>query len=202
MTDDMIITLKDILKKREINIEYVLDAHILKKITKEFDLQDVHSLKASFKLMPTANHKGIAVYGTLKGLVIHHCVVTLGPVPQSINETIAVRYTPNGEDDILNELSDADVAKINLHQDYDIEILIDEQINLHDIVREYLSLSLLSTPRVANAKFDGFTIGNLSPQEKQQLNKNLDLISDGKQPLSNNNPFASLASLKQKIEDC
>jgi uncharacterized metal-binding protein YceD (DUF177 family) len=202
MTHDMIVTLKDILKKREINVEYVFDAKTLVKIVKEFDLQDINSLKANFKLVPTANHKGIAVYGTLKGLVIHHCVVTLGPVPQSINEQIAVRYTPNGEDDILNELSDAAIAKINLHQDYDIEILVNEQIDLYDIVREYLSLSLLSTPRVANARFDGFTIGNLSPQEKKQLNKNLDLISDGKQPLSNDNPFASLAALKQKIEDC
>jgi uncharacterized metal-binding protein YceD (DUF177 family) len=199
--NDYIIPLKEILKKREIKIDYSFDTENLNLIATEFDLREIQTLKASLNITPTANQKGIAVYGTLKAFVIHNCVVTLGPVPQSINEQIAVHYTPNGHDDIIGDLSEKALAKINFSEDYDLEILVDEQINLFDIIREYFSLSLLSTPRVANARFDGFTVGTLNPQEKQHINKNLNLITQGKQPVSLSNPFASLASLKQKIDD-
>ena len=201
MKHDTIITLKDVLKKREIIIDYVLDAEILNQLTQEFNLKQIDFVKANLKCLPIANQKGISIEGTLKALVIHSCVVTLGPVPQSINEKISIRYTPDGDDDILGTVLNSELSNINLHQDYDIESLIDGQVNIYDIVREYLSLSLLINPRVANAKFDGFTVGNLDIDEKKQLNRNLERIADGEQPLSHN-PFASLASLKQKIEKC
>ena len=200
MQNDNIVTLKEVLKKREINIDYVLDIQTLCLLAEEFELNKIDYLKVNFKLTPIANQKGIGVEATLKALVIHNCVVTLGPVPQSITENISIRYTPDGEDDILDQLSNSKVTNISLRQNYDVEPLIDGQINLYDIMHEYLSLSLFSNPRVANAKFDGFTLGHLNEQEKQQVNRNIERISEGQQPLSSN-PFASLAALKQKIDD-
>jgi uncharacterized metal-binding protein YceD (DUF177 family) len=199
--NDTVITLKDVLKKREININYALDLEELNELIQEFNLKQIDFVEAHFKILPIANQKGISVEGTLKAFVIHSCVVTLGPVPQSINEKISIRYTPDGEDDILGTVLNSELSNINLHQNYDVEQLIDGQVNVYDIIREYLSLSLLINPRVANARFDGFTVGNLDSDEKKRLNRNLERIADGEQPLSHN-PFASLASLKQKIEKC
>lgn len=201
MMNDYIITLKDILKKREVDVSYDFCDETLKVIAQEFDLQEIKNFRANLKLTPTVNQKGIIVSGKLTAFVIHHCVVTLGPVPQSVNETIIVHYTPDGDDDILSNVSDKKLAKINIADDYDIEVMVDEQVNLYDIILEYFSLALCPTPRVANAQFDGFTIGELTETEKHHISKNLDLISQGKQPVSQNNPFASLAALKQKIED-
>ncbi len=199
MKNDIIVTLKELLIKREINIECVLDEDNLNHIAEEFGLKEINFIKAKFRLVPIAQQKGIAVEATLSALVIHSCVVSLGPVPQTISENIAIRYTPDGGDDVLDQYSGSESVKINLQHDYDIEKLVGGQINLYDVIREYLSLSLLPNPRVANAKFDGFTVGALSDTEKQQLKRNLDRIAEGQQPLSQN-PFASLASLKQDRE--
>lgn len=196
---DACITLKDILKKREINIDHSLDSSELQELSKEFNLEDIKSLKVDFKILPIANNKGISVSGTMKGLVIHSCVITLGPVPQSINENISIRYTPNGVDDVIDKFPETELDNLYSNTDYDVEELIDSEINISDIIREYLSLSLLTNPRVANARFDGFTVGDLSQQEKHHIDKNLERIVKGKQPVADN-PFASLASLKQKTE--
>lgn len=199
MKNDIIVTLKELLIKREINIDCVLNADDLNHIAEEFGLKQINFIKAHFKLVPIAQQKGIALEATLKASVIHYCVVSLGPVPQSIDEKISIRYTPDGKDDVLDQFSSPEFTRISLYQDYDIEKIVRGQINLYDIIREYLSLSLHYNPRVANAKFDGFTVGQLSDTEKQQLQRNLERISEGQQPLSQN-PFASLASLKQKID--
>jgi len=195
----MIITLKEILKKREVNVAYDLDESTLNDFCTEFGLKNIDFVKASFKCVPIAGQKGIALAGTLKASVIHACVVTFAPVPQSIDETISIHYTPDGKDDILERYTDPALAESSLMQNYDIEMLEEGQINIFDMIREYLSLSLLPHPRVANANFDGFTLGELDKAEQAQINKNIDLLAQGKQPQAAENPFASLAALKEKL---
>lgn len=198
MKNDLIITLKDLLKKREIDIDCALDTATLYHFAEEFGLQKIDFLKANFKLSLIAQQKGISVQANFNALVIHQCVVTLGPVPQSINEKVSIRYTPDGEDDVLDRYSGTASSSSVQSDHYDLEVLENNQVNLYDILREYLSLSLYMNPRVANARFEGYTVGDLSPAELAHVNNNVERIMVGQQPVADN-PFASLAALKEKI---
>jgi|GEM_PF-6189957 len=195
--DTMIVTLKDVLKKRETDINLILDAQQKQELCSEFGLQEVKTVQASFKCVPISNQKGIALTGQLTASVVHECVVTFAPVPQNIQEKIAVHFTPDGTDDIVEDYEKENFSLL-INNDYDVEILEDDQINLYDIIFEYLSLSLASHPRVANAPFKDFTLGTLEADEKIQFDKNIERIAEGKKPLANN-PFASLAALKEKL---
>lgn len=199
MKNDLIITLKDLLKKREIDIDCALDTATLYHLAEEFGLQKIDFLKTNFNLTLIAQQKGIALKADIKALVIHECVVTLGPVPQSINENILIRFTPDGEDDVLDQFSDTVTSSDAKNMHYDIEILENNQVNLYDVIREYVSLALYTNPRVANAHFDGFTVGDITNDELVHVRKNLDRITKGQAPVANN-PFSALASLKEKIQ--
>ena len=196
---DNIVTLKDVLKQREIEISFKLTDSQKEDLIKECDLLDIRSMDTEIKLSPIANNKGISADIHLKSDVIHACVVTLGPVTQRINEKIFLRFLPEGIEDI--DANKHDHIYLDNAADFsDTEDLIDEQINIFEIIREHLVLALDPLPRVANAEFKGYTAGDLSEEEKELINKNLERISNGESPAQTNNPFAALADLKKEFE--
>ena len=199
MSDRNIITLKDVLKQREIETTFELSDTEKADLINECDLLDIRSLRAEMKLSPIANNLGISVDMRIVSDVIHPCVVTLGPVTQKIDEKTFLRFIPEGHEDI--DANKHDHIYLNNDADFsDTEALIDEQINLYEIVREHLVLALDPLPRVANAEFKGYTLGGLTDEEKQLIDRNLERINSGEAPAQTNNPFAALADLKKELE--
>jgi uncharacterized metal-binding protein YceD (DUF177 family) len=196
--NNMIITLKDVLKRREIIFDYEFSKQNLSDFLTEFNLHHIDYIKVSLKCVPISDNKGIALSGQLTASVTHICVVTSAPVLQTIHEPLSIHFMPNGQDNVPHNCTDIQETELNFFDDYDIETLENGQINIFDLVREHFSLALLPYPRVANANFTGYTVGNLSDNEKKHFEKNVALIKQGKQPLAEN-PFASLVKLKETL---
>lgn len=193
-----IITLKEVLKKREISIEFLATTEQKQEIIEECDLNDIVKLKAKFKIIPIAHNKGLGVEFYLSAQVLHECVVTLAPVLQTIKQNYYLRYLPDHHDADFS-LEDSDIYLSDGHE-YEDDILKEGQINLYDIVHEYLVLALDPLPRVANVEFKGYIAGSLTPEEKKNLEENLALVEKGQPPKRIDNPFAALAELKKLKE--
>jgi len=199
MSSNNIITLKDVLKQREIETIFELNESQKAELQNECNLLDILALKADIKLSPIANNKGISADIHIKSDVVHPCVVTLGPVTQKISEKTLLRFLPEGIEDI--DANKHDHLYLNNKADFsDTEELIDEQIDLFSMIREHFVLALDPLPRVANAEFKGYTAGKLTNEEKRIVNRNLERIDSGEAPAQTNNPFAALADLKKEFE--
>ncbi|MEM6602930.1 MAG: DUF177 domain-containing protein [Pseudomonadota bacterium] len=198
MLTDNIVTLKDVLKKREIEDVFTFSDQQKQDLIQECDLLDIRSLKADLKIYPIVNNKGIGVEAKIKADIIHPCVVTLGPVTQKIREFVFLRFVPENHEEDGHITHDS--IYLNKKLDfYDTEELINDQIDLYNIIREHVVIALDPLPRVANAEFKGYTSGNLTEEERQIVEKNTSLIAEGYIPNQSDNPFSVLADLKKRM---
>ena len=197
MTDPMIVTLKEVLKKREIQLKFVPPPEYITQLMAECELMEVSHIYAFFKIYPIAKNKGIGVEADIHARVVQPCVITLGPVPQKIHEKAFLRFTPNAEVGEIDVVYD-DIYFSKDIDDFDTEKLVNDEINLYDIMREYIVLALDPMPRVANAEFKGYTAGELTDEERKFINKNIERVTAGETPVNINNPFSALADLKKR----
>lgn len=197
MTDPMIVTLKEVLKKREIQLKFVPPPEYITQLMAECDLIEVSHIFAYFKIYPIAKNKGIGVEADIHARIVQPCVITLGPVPQKIHEKAFLRFTPDADAHDIDVVYD-DIYFSKDIDDFDTEKLVDDEINLYNIMREYIVLALEPMPRVANAEFKGYTVGELTAEERAFINKNIERVAMGEMPLNTHNPFSALADLKKR----
>lgn len=202
MATEDIISYKQLIQRREMVLNYALPEDKRQELQQEADLLEVRDVRAAIIAKPILSVHGISLEIELNAYVVHPCVVTLAPVPQTIHEKIFLRFIPEQSSKKLS----TDEAEIYLALEgtntsvYDDEVLVDEQIILAELVREHVLLTLDPLPRVANAAFKGHLVGDLTPDEQAHLQENLERVAAGEMPKSQNNPFSALKEMKKKLE--
>ena len=147
-----------------------------KAVAERLDLVEVTGLSAKVELEPLARSGFIRVNGRLTVHVVQTCVVTLAPLPATVEEDFHLTFAP---------------PEAALDEDEEIEVSWDQQdppdpivngcIDIGEVVVEHLALALDPFPRAPDAAFQP------PPEEPDNAGGRA-------------NPFAALSSLRQKKE--
>lgn len=133
----------------------------------------VSSASAEFTITPFRK-TGFKVVGEVKAEVEQACVVTLDPVPESVSETVDLRFLPESEIQPVSE-----EVEIDLSTEDPPEPITGANVDLGILVTEFVAIGLDPYPRAPGAEF--------AP-----------LIEDDGSDDAPPSPFAGLAALKDK----
>ena len=152
-------------------------------LAERFELIAINSLKATLTIT-TAGNGEVTLRGPMYADIVQHCVATLEPVPEIVEDEVEVLFSPHiSEDDLpsnpddLDDLSEEELMAL-LDQP---EPLVDGKIDVGEVVSQFLAVAMDPYPRKDGAKVADVT-------------KSKD--DEEKRP----NPFAKLAGLKEQLE--
>lgn len=165
--------LVDQVSSRGMEMTVEADAAECAALAARFNLRAVERLSARVKLKAAAGGTLFRVHGELSAQVVQTCVVTLEPLPVTIDAAFDLTYGGDEPEDGGGELElsfdDADPP----------EPLVGGSIDIGEAVAEHLALELEPFPRKAGAEFN-------EPADRP--------VVDDEKP----HPFAVLARLQQK----
>lgn len=144
-------------------------------VARWLDLREITEMAADFQLSPMGKTGLIRVNGRLTARVVQSCGVTLAPVETVVDEEISLTFGPPGDEDG----EEGDEIEIDFHEADPPDPIIDGAIDLGAVMVEHLALGIDPFPRAAGAEFE-------APEDREEA------------PEPKANPFAVLASLKQK----
>lgn len=178
---EYIVTLAEVLKKRE--IEKILTFSEVERtaFAEDMEVRAVNQINANLIVKPIREGRGISVIGEIRAEILQNCVVTLNPVQENVQEKLHLRYLQ--EADMPVPVTEEEGAFINIRDsDFDIEPLVNKEVNLYEIIRETLLLNLTPFPKSKEAETADF---NRAPPEEESI--------------SVNRPFEILAEYKEKL---
>ena len=153
-------------------------------LAERFELVSINSLRAELEVK-TASNGEVTVRGPMSAEIVQNCVATLEPVPETVEDTVEVLFSPHvSEDDMpsnpddLENLSEEELMAL-LEQP---EPLVDGKIDLGEVVAQFLAVAMDPYPRKDDAEL---------PESIQSEEE-----ADDDKP----NPFALLAGLKEQLE--
>lgn len=153
-------------------------------LAERFELVSINSLRAELEVK-TASNGEVTVRGPMSAEILQNCVATLEPVPETVEDTVEVLFSPHvSEDDMpsnpddLENLSEEELMAL-LEQP---EPLVDGKIDLGEVVAQFLAVAMDPYPRKDDAEL---------PESIQSEEE-----ADADKP----NPFAQLAGLKEQLE--
>lgn len=114
-------------------------------LAKRFDLISVDTLSATVTLVRTQAGRAVELTGRLRAAVVQACVVTLEPVPASVEDVFTVIYAPMGDiapDDAID--SDPEGPAY--------EPLPPDAIDIGEAVAQQLALVIDPFPRLPDAQ--------------------------------------------------
>jgi len=144
-------------------------------VARWLDLRDISEMSADFQINPMGKTGLIRVNGRLTARVTQSCVVTLAPVETVVDEEISLTFGPP-EDEAEDE---SEEIEVDFHEADPPDPIVDGAIDLGAVMVEHLALGIDPFPRAVGAEF-------APPEDKVEA------------PEPKANPFAVLASLKQK----
>ncbi len=144
-------------------------------VARWLNLRDVAEMSADFQINPMGKTGLIRVNGRLTARVTQSCVVTLAPVETVVDEEISLTFGPP-DDEAEDEMEE---IEIDFHEADPPDPIIDGVIDLGAVMVEHLALGIDPFPRAEGAEF-------APPEDRAEA------------PEPKANPFAVLASLKQK----
>lgn len=133
----------------------------------------VASASAEFTISPFRKN-GFKITGEVKAEVEQACVVTLDPVPETIRETVDLRFLPESEIEPVNEEIEVDVDAEDPP-----EPILGATVDLGVLTTEFIAVGLDPYPRKPGVEFTPF-------------------IEDDGSEDGGESPFAGLAALKDK----
>ena len=153
-------------------------------LAKRFELVAIDSLKAELEIK-TASNGEVTVRGPMNAQIVQRCVATLEPVPEVIEDTVEVLFSPHVSEadmpsnpDDLEDLSEEELMAL-LDQP---EPLVDGMIDVGEVVAQFLAVAMDPYPRKDDAELPD----SIQSEEDAQEDKP--------------NPFAQLAGLKEQLE--
>jgi uncharacterized metal-binding protein YceD (DUF177 family) len=155
-------------------LELVASAEEHAAIARALDLIDCKLVRVDCKIVPKPDDR-YHVTGQITAEVTQSCVVTLDPVPGTIEETFDVEFWPQ------DRIPAPRGGELDIDDGPEIEPLAAGSIPLGAIVFEYLASAIDLFPRKPDAVFE---------QDSATHAKGADADSD--------NPFAVLAQLKRE----
>lgn len=153
-------------------------------LAERFELVSIDSLRAELEVK-TASNGEVTVRGPMSADIVQSCVATLEPVPETVEDTVEVLFSPHvSEDDMpsnpddLENLSEEELMAL-LEQP---EPLVDGKIDLGEVVSQFLAVAMDPYPRKEDAELPD----SIRSEEDVEEDKP--------------NPFAQLAGLKEQLE--
>lgn len=145
-------------------------------LAEEFGLLDLEFLEAKLTIEGWSG-AGLKVEGHLRAKVVQACVVTLEPVPQSIDTNFVLTFLP--PDALASDPKSIAEAEVIVHFDEDDppDHLVGNSLDLGGIVAEQLVLALDPYPRAPGASLPGEAKDDVADSES---------------------PFAALSRLRDK----
>ena len=144
-----------------------------KALAERFDLIDIKSLEAKLFVSPERAGLNFAVKGKVMAEVVQRCVVTLEPLPSTIEQNIHVHYSAP------EFLVGGGATERDMEED-DMEPIENGIIDLGELAAQHLGLGLDPYPRKPD----------LPPVEMEFG-----------EPVVADNPFAKLVVLKDKLKE-
>ena len=163
-------------RARETRFDLQPDSGVRKKIAAFLGIEKLDQMRFKGQLAPRRKTEW-RLEGRLTASLEQACVVTLGPVPVTIDETIVRELLPLPADSELDEID------VELDED-DGPDYFEDQIDVGAIALEQVALALDPYPRVDDAALDAvqFAAPGVAPLTDADLK-----------------PFAKLADLKEKL---
>ena len=143
-------------------------------IAEALGILKVTSASAEFTISPFRKD-GFKVVGEVRAEVEQACVVTLDPVPESIRETVDLRFLPESEIDPI-----AEEIEIDVDAEDPPEPILGASVDLGVLTTEFIAVGLDPYPRKPGVEF--------TP-----------LIEDDGSEDVQESPFAGLTALKDKL---
>ncbi|HAI31107.1 MAG TPA: hypothetical protein DCM48_16515, partial [Thalassospira sp.] len=123
-------------------------------LAERFELVSINSLRAELEVK-TASNGEVTVRGPMSAEIVQNCVATLEPVPETVEDTVEVLFSPHvSEDDMpsnpddLENLSEEELMAL-LEQP---EPLVDGKIDLGEVVAQFLAVAMDPYPRKDDAE--------------------------------------------------
>ena len=147
------------------------DAGVREALARRFDLVSMESLVADLVVDRIDGSELIRVKGRVSASITQSCVVTGAPVSVQIEECVDERFGPPGEP--VGEI------EFSLEEEDPPEDIVDGQIDLGEMVSQYLGVAIDPYPRATGAEI---------PARYREVFEN--------QAESANNPFEVLSALR------
>ncbi len=151
-------------------------------LAQRFDLQALDRLTATLTLRRARGGQYISVSGHVSGAAVQTCVVSLEPVPATVESDFAVILGPI---DGAPERGEIDISE----EDDALEPWPEEGLDLGELAAQYFSLALDPYPRAAGAEV---------PNAYQPNEVEDEGYYNTAEAQSKPNPFAALAGLAKK----
>lgn len=142
-------------------------------LAERFGLVELSLLEARLRLKPMNGGTVIRLEGSFRADVVQSCVVTLDPIPATVEDEFVMSFSTE------DETIDGDEIELSLDAEDPPDPIEGGAIDVGEAVAEHLSLALDPFPRKAGAAFDG-GVDDAPPVDEKP------------------NPFAVLAQLRQK----
>lgn len=140
-----------------------------------FDLQSVDRLEATIRLKAMAGGALIRLDATIRADVVQTCVVSLEPVPASVEQEFSLTFGAPEPEEVGAEL------ELSLDDEDPPDPIVDGAIDVGEAVAEHLALALDPFPRKPGVDFSGAGDGPSEPDRRP-------------------NPFAVLAEMRKNKE--
>lgn len=142
------------------NVKMVADADYLKAIAERLDVLEVKSLSAELRLTLQNGGHILNIAGHFKADIVQECVVTLKPVESVLEDDFEAWYADHDKAIPFNRakhnqkaMEEGDEVQI-LEEKDDPEALIDGQVDLGEVVIQFLSLAVNPYPRAEGVADD------------------------------------------------
>jgi uncharacterized metal-binding protein YceD (DUF177 family) len=121
-------------------------------LCKRLDLRDLSLLCATVDLTICGPQR-VRADVSFKANVVQSCVVTLDPVPATVEERFSQEcsYETASMDSIAGSAAD-----VWVEPEEELEILADDRLDLGELVTQHFSLALDPYPRKSGVSFDGY----------------------------------------------
>ena len=134
------VELRSVLENEEISLDIRATAEECRALAKRFDILEVEDLNAFLTIRPGANPALITVEGEIMAHVVQACCVTLAPVKEVVQDSFSDLLTTDPELLGSDEEEDED-------SDKPVELIRSDNIDIGEIVAQWLSLALNPYPR-------------------------------------------------------
>ncbi|MEX2628887.1 MAG: DUF177 domain-containing protein [Tistlia sp.] len=161
------------LGERPVRRSVEADAGERAALAERFGLLGLERLTADLTLRRLRGGSVVRVAGQLSAAATQRCIVTLGPVPATLDEAFELDFQPAVEEEATEVVLDAEVEEP--------EPLTGDRLDLGELVAQQAALALDPYPRAAGARLAQSDWGASDEEE-----------------VPSDNPFAALASLKDR----
>ena len=173
----------DEIESKELLHDVVADEEVRRNLARRLSLLSLNSLNAQIKIK-RLDKRVIEVQGYFSADLTQSCIVKNEPVPDHIEDDFIAWYADPEQAVSFararheRDKEQSDEGRPMLEEFEDPEPIIDGQINLGELVTQYLSLAINPYPRCAEAQKE------FEEHEERSMERN--------------NPFAALKALKEE----